>query len=306
MKGTNKKFILKGKHKDMIFYVLMLVIPVTQFVIFYIGVNFNSILLSFQKIDILNNTTTWTTANIKNALKDLTSNIDMLLMARTSLLSYVLILCIGTPLGLLFSYYIYKKMPGSGAFRVILFLPSIISSIVMVTMFRFFVEMAIPEYVNTFFGKTIMGLFENPKSTYPTIIFYNIWVGFGTSVLMYSNGMSSISPEIIESAHLDGAKGFREFWYIVLPMVYPTLTTFLVTGVAGIFNNQINLYSMFGEGAAVEVRTYGYYLYLKTQTAVSRSEYPPLSAIGLIMTVVVVPVTLLVRHVLEKYGPKED
>lgn len=192
---------------------------------------------------------------------------------------------------------------------MILFLPSIISAIVMVTIFQFFVERAIPAFVLKLFDVQIRGLMENISTRYATIMFYNIWVGFGTGVLMYSNGMSGISPDIVESAHLDGAEGIREFWYITLPLIYPTLSTFLITGVAGIFTNQINLYSFYGAGAPVGVQTYGYYLYMKTQLAQSMSseaEYPPLAAMGLLMTVVAVPLTMLVKWALEKFGPQEE
>jgi len=46
-----KKNIRDKRKQDLIFYVVMLAIPMLQFAIFYIGVNFNSFLMSFQKFD---------------------------------------------------------------------------------------------------------------------------------------------------------------------------------------------------------------------------------------------------------------
>ena len=89
-------------------------------------------------------------------------------------------------------------------------------------------------------------------------------------------------------------------------MVYPVLSTFLITGIAGIFTGQIGLFSFYGSAAPTEMQTYGYYMYKEMQTASSRAEYPPLAAMGLIMTAVVVPLTLLVRYLLERFGPKEN
>ncbi len=303
---SGKERIMKGKHKDMIFYILMMAFPVVQFAVFYIGVNGGSFLLSFQNIDITTNTTTWTFQNLSNVFKMMTRDAEILSMAGMSLLSYALILFIGTPLGLLFSYYIYKKLPISGAFRVILFLPSIVSAIVMVTIFQFFVERAVPEIIKVISGKQIEGLLENQNSRFATVIFYNIWVGFGTSVLMYANGMGGISQEIVESAHLDGATGIREFWHITLPMVFPTLSTFIITGVATIFTNQLNLYSFYGDRAPGNVQTYGYYLYNKTQAATSRAEYPELAAMGFLLTLIAVPLTLVIKWALEKFGPQAE
>lgn len=297
---------MSGKRKDLIFYILMMAFPVIQFCVFYIGVNGSAILMTFQNIDITNNTTVWTFDTLARTFKLMTSDKGLLSVAGVSVVSYLILLCIGTPLGVLFSFYIYKKMPLSGAFRVILFLPSIISAIVMVTIFQFFVERAVPEYVKVLTGKTIHGLIENADTRFPTVIFYNIWVGFGAGVLMYSNGMSGINSEMVESAHLDGATGIQEFWHITLPSVYPTLSTFLITGIAGIFTNQLNLYSFFGLSAPANMQTYGYYLYKRVQIAASRSEYPELSAMGFLLTVVAVPLTLAVKYLLEKFGPKED
>lgn len=305
-KSIKEKKPLTGRQKDLIFYCLMMIWPVAQFCVFYIGVNFNSILLSFQDIDIVNGTTTWTFEKIIQAFQDMTSSKNLLLTAQNSLLVYFLSLIIGTPLGLFFSYYIYKKMPGSGAFRVLLFMPSIVSGIVMVAMFQFFVEQAVPQLWSDLFGIKIKGLIENPDTRFGTILFFCIWSGFGTSVLMYSNAMSGISQEVVESAHLDGATGFREFIHITFPMIFPTLSTFLITGVAGIFTNQFALYSFYGGGAPNDIQTYGYYMYMKTKNATSEAEYPILSAMGLWMTIVAVPLTLLVKWALEKFGPSED
>ncbi len=307
MEDSKNKRILKGRQKDLIFYSLMMIFPIVQFCVMYIGVNFNSLLLAFKNINIVSGTYTWTFANIKRAFELFTQDETLLFAAKNSLLAYVILTFLGTPLGLIFSYYIYKKLPFSNGFRVILFLPSIISGIVMVTIFMFFVERAIPAFAQKLFGVTNMkGLLENTATRYGTLIFYNIWVGFGASVLMYSNGMSGISQEMVESAHLDGATGFTEFWKITMPMIYPTLSTFLITGIAGLFTNQLGLYSFYGTTAPKDIQTYGYYLYVKTQIATSDSEYTLLAAMGLLLTVLVVPLTMIVKWALEKFGPKED
>jgi ABC-type sugar transport system permease subunit len=303
---TNIKKKKWWKNKDLLFYSLMICLPVIQFAVFYIGVNVNSILMAFQRIDVKSGTVEWTFDNLRQAFTMMTTSAELLPVLVTSILSYVLILVIGKPLGLFFSYYIYKKLPAHGGFRVILFLPSIISGIVMAAIYQFFFERAIPAMMWEFFGIQIKGLMENADTRYGVIIFYNVLMSFGTSVLMYANGMSNISQELVEAAHLDGASPLQEFWHITMPGVWPTLMTFLITGVAGIFTNQLGLFSFYGTSAPEEIRTYGYYFFTKTQSATSMSEYPMLSAMGLIMTLVVVPVTLLVKWALEKYGPSED
>lgn len=297
---------MKTKRKNLLFYCLLIAFPLAQFCVFYIGVNVNSILMAFQRIDVKNATITWTMDNIKNAFQMMTGSPELIPVMEISIIAYLLLTVISVPLGLFFSYYIYKKLPLSGAFRVILFLPSILSAIVMATIFQFFFERAIPSIMLQFFDIEMMGLLENSSTRFASLIFYNVLMGFGANVLMYTNSMSGISQEVVESAQLDGANTIQEFWYITMPMIYPTLSMFLFTGVASIFTNQLNLFSFYGGAAPSGIQTYGYYFYTKTYGAKSMSEYPILSAMGLLMTVVVVPLTLLVKHLLEKYGPKED
>ena len=123
---------------------------------------------------------------------------------------------------------------------------------------------------------------------------------------MYSDSMNAISPEVVESGKLDGAVGLKEFWYITLPSIWPTFSTFFVVGVAGLFTNQFNLYSFFSGYAAAEVSTLGYWMYVKTLNAAgSRADLSYLSAMGLILTVITVPLVFGLRKLLS-FGPSED
>lgn len=299
-----RKKMTPAKKRDLIFYIALMAFPIIQFVIFYVVVNINSISLAFKQYDVSAGKVFFVGfENFKQAFVMISRDSDLIAATGTTFLSFALTFFISTPLAILFSYYIYKKLPAHKFFRVLLFLPSIISAVVMVTIFQFFVEGAVPEIVKKLFGKEIVGLIENPATRFATIIFYNIWIGFGVSCLMYSDAMNGIPPEMIEAARMDGATGLREFWHITLPMVYPTFITFTVVSVAGIFVNQLNLYSFFGK--ASPIKTWGYWLYNQTQQATGESDYPILSAMGLLFTVITVPLTLIVKKLLEKFGPKQ-
>ena len=308
MQATKRKKRIKWK--DELFYYLILLFPIAQFAVFYLGVNINSLMLAFQTVD-GEGVRTWSFLTMQNSFREMFSDVTMVKMWGNSLKSYFLINIFSVPLGLTFSYYIYRKLPMSGFMRVLLFMPSIISAIIMVTIFHYFSNDAIPAIVNGIFGEGTMstGLIDNEKTRYGMIIFYNIWVSFGVSVLMYSNAMSGISPDIVEAAHLDGATGLREFWSIVLPSIFPTLTTFLIVGVAGIFTNQIQLFAFFAGQADSDIHTFGYYLFVKANELKKVSlnnAYAELASKGVILTVIIVPITYLVKYVLEKFGPRED
>ncbi len=294
----NKKSM---KSRGVAFYSLTFALPVIQFCIFYIGVNFNSILLTFKEYDTVKGEYSFAAfENFSKIFDSLSSGNELAYAVKNSLLLWASNTLIGVTLALLFSYYIYRKKPCSGFLRVLLFLPQILSSIVMSFIFMFLVgrgltSIGFPDYLNEL------------ETQFPTLIFYNVWVGFGSSVLLYSGAMGQVSTEMLEAAEVDGASDFVAFIRLVLPSIFPTITTFLVTGVAGIFTNQAALFNFFAQGAKIESYTIGYYLFQKVAaTNAGFSQYPLAAAGGLVFTFVAAPLTLLVRYLLEKFGPSED
>jgi len=310
-----KKTLNQGKtlkiDKSYIFYWAIIIVPLIQFCIFYIGVNFNSILMCFQNFDpITGNLTSYTLDNISKALRFFFTNIEGLPVRLFRSIGMSLLLAgISVPLCLLFSFYIAKEAFGSSTFRVFLFLPSILSSLVLVTVYQFFVERAIPQIVFELTKHRIEGIMQNDNTRYFGLMFFNIWFAFGGNMLIYSNAISGISPEIIESANLDGATGIKEFWYISFPLIWPTFTTFMVVTATGMFTNQFNLFSFYGAYAPEGLQTLGYYLYKETQlTTVTQSKdaLSHLSALGIIVTCFTLPLAIFIRKSMEKFGPSED
>ena len=302
--------MIKTKHKirrkdvkQLAFYLLLLAYPLLQIGIFYFGVNINSVLLAFKSYD-AGKYVYVGFDNFRVAFY-LLKQPAMLTAFRNSLIAYAFGLFVGMALAIFFSYYIYKKYLLSNVFRVMLFMPQVVSAIVMVLVFRYFVDRCLPEIVLALTGKRPLGLLTNPESIFPTIVFYNLFIGFGSNVLLYSGAMSGINVSIIESAKLDGASSFTELFRIVIPMIWQTVVSFVVVGLAGLFSNQLNLYAFFGSGADPNLYTIGYYLFRETAGA-SNADYPRLATIGIILTVFIAPITLAIRWLLLKFGPSEE
>ena len=301
--NENRRNGMKSKvKKSTIFYASLMAFPILQFIVFYLAVNFRSFAYAFMDAEIVSeNEMIWrfTFKNITAWFTDPSKFGNLLDTTKMSLLYYAVSLVVSIPLGLLFSYYIFKKLPLSKMFRVFLFIPSIIPAAAFVLTFKIMLNNVTP----VIFGHTKF-IFDKHELGY--VLFYSLYVSFGTSVLMYANKMFDISPEIIEASTLDGAIGIKEFWYIVLPLTFPTLSVFLVTGVATIFTNQYNLFLIFG-GTPTEIDTLGYYLYNLAGTTIKKAQdVPNVAALGIILTAVAVPLTLVIKKCLDKFGPSED
>jgi len=297
--------------KNWIFIAVMAAIPMVQFAIFYIYVNFNTVLMSFQSYEINESTGlgkyVWNNfANFKEVWRNVADTKILLVGLKNSTILYAVSTLIGTPLSLFFSYYIYKKRPLHKTFKIMLFLPSIISSLVMTLLFQYFVNFSIPDIWKKVFGKTIEGLTSPAtKSQLPTILFYCVWVSFGTSMLMYSGAMNNISESMVEACHLDGANNLQEFWYVTLPGVFPTLTTFLTTSIAAFFTADMSLFAFYGEGAEAKLYTVGYYIFVQTKKA-GLADYPYLASLGLVLTIIAMPFTFGLRKLLFRFGPSTE
>ncbi len=299
--GTNT--IAKNKG-DVLFYCLVLIIPLTQIAIFYFGVNFQSILMSFQSYSTVKNVFSWDPQN--NFLKfiDEVKTPSFWSMVKDSLIVWLCTQFAGTVLALFFSFYIYKRRTLSRFFKFVLFLPSIIPGLLLVLIFKFFMNSAIPAFMIKD-GVLPQGLLTNSRTYFWIITAYTVWVGFGSQVLVYSGAMEQIPAEMLEAGKIDGTTPFREFISLVVPYIIPTVATFIIVGVATIFTNQNNLYSFYGDDLIGTDKTIGYYLYyLVSSSGSGMSKYCYASFLGLVSTCVAVPLTFIVRKILDRLGER--
>lgn len=320
--GRRQKSIKSGNVGAAVFAYSMIAYPFLQFLIFYVYVNLNSILLSFQSYNIaLSKFEFVGFDNFVQFFKDIAVDNTMKYCVSNSLVAWLVSLVIGFPLNLTFAYVIYKKVPCSGFFQIVLFLPQILSSIVMSMMFQVFVREAVPALMNEMFTTeqiqnmfnnnlmtTFPDLLHNPDTVFPVMVFYSLWAGFGSQLILYSGAMSRIPDSIIEYGELEGISLFQEFFNVCIPMIWSTITIFLVTGVAGIFTNQLSLYNFYGTDANISTRTLGYHFFILVlgETDNSFMQYPYASAAGLIFSLIATPITLGARYLLEKYGPQVE
>lgn len=257
-------------------------------------------MLAFQKYSVVKNAYDFVKFdNFKKVLRDMFSLYVYKSAFGNSLKYYLGSLLVSLPCGLLFSYYIFKKRLFSGLMKVVLFLPSVMPVMVLVVVYQMVVNCVIPDW----FGIVPL-LSETSTKVWGTVFVFNIWVGFGTSVLLYVGAMSNVAEGTLEAAQIDGVNSLQEFFFIVFPQIFSTVSVFLVTGIAGLFVNQYNIYSFFAKGAEHSHYTVGYYMYLGIQDA--GDDYGYWAALGVLMTIVVVPLTVSLRRLFNRIDPMTD
>lgn len=293
----------KAEKRRFPFVAAMLAFPILQFLIFYVYLNFNTFVLAFTDIQ-----GKFSLTNFQEIWKEW--NNPTLLSLRTSLIHSIITWCCSTflvfPVTILFTYALYKKVKGEMIFRVVFFLPGILGSVVMSTLFRYLLDGPVSEvmYKLGWISEDLyqMGFFFGGIS-FKTVLFYGCWLGFCGNIVVLTGAMSRIPAEVLEAAKLDGIGAMREFFQIVLPLVWPTISTLLIYSLAGFFTADYGTYLLTGLGNT-EATTMGYYLfnyiYYVTQSGSTSGVHYP-AAVGVCITLITMPVVLIIRYILEKH-----
>ena len=301
----------RNKLKKNLFVYSLIAYPLILFLIFYVVVNFNSILLAFQTIDGSGKSFAGL-SNFKTFLSEMFGKGNLLSYSFiNSIKMYFINLVVCMPLYVFFSYLLFKKCFLNRAVSFLVMIPSIMSGLVIALIFVNFIGSNGPltfimEKTGWNGGKWLNLLYDE-KYAFGTTLFYMIWLSFATSLIVYPTAMRGINPEVLESAKIDGVSNmFQELWYIILPLIYPTLTTFLITGFAAIFSTSGPLLEFYYTDAPDYVSNMGYYFTKMILVDGTEFSYPKYAAGGIILTIIVAPLTILLKWALEKFGPATE
>lgn len=139
--------------------------------------------------------------------------------------------------GLGYALLMEKPFPGRSLARVMIYLPSIISPLIMGYIWYFLLQPGrgflyrAAEQLNTVF---FLGKWMNDYAvTMAVLIFVNVWQYAGMTMIIYLAGLQSISGDIREAALMDGANAWQRFTRVTLPLLMPSIRINVVTNVIG-------------------------------------------------------------------------
>lgn len=287
----------KNKTKEKLFIFFMLLIPLTHFIIFWVYVNLNSILMAFQWND-KTGMPQWSFHWFEEMWKDVRFNNSTLLISlRNTMIFFTTNIGLILPVAILICYFLYKRVIGYRFFRIVFYLPSIISASILVVAFKYII--AIDGPFGIFLTKVIGGepiaFLQDSDYALKTILFYTITFGFGGNIVLLSGAMSSIPQEVLEAGKIDGVGMFGELFRLVIPLIWPTVSTLIIFAFVGMFNASGPIL-LFTEGK-FETSTLSWWIYEKVYASRTYN-YP--AAVGLVLTAIGTPIALLVRHLLNR------
>ncbi len=286
-----------------LFIILMLSLSIISFAVFYVGINLQSILLAFRKFMGYNADGTekyvWSLDNFRQIFEELggegSSSTQLLTALKNTLLIFVCGNSVTIPMAFFASYYLWKKTIGYKAFRVVFYLPQIMSSVVMVIIYR---NIIAPNGLFSYFsvqwtGEALPPLLSQDSTAIWFVWIYTLWIGFAGSYLLLTAALHRIPMEIIESAQLDGITPLREYFQICIPLIWPTLHIIILQKIAGLLSADGPILLL--TNGLYKTYTLGFWSYM--QVVVGHSyEFP--AAVGIMMTLVVAPIAIIARKLL--------
>ena len=198
--------------------------------------------------------------------------------------------------GLGYALLMDSKIKGKGIARMIIYLPAIISPLIMGYIWYLLLQpgRGFIFHLLDHIGKG--SWFGNWTAGYATsmlvLILVNVWQYAGMTMVIYLAGLQAIPGELYEAARMDGAASFQLFRFITAPLLVPTIRINVVTNIIGSLSVFDIVMSLTGGGPGYSTETLS--IYIMRMCYGSKTGYS--TAVAIIMFfIILVPVLISMR-----------
>jgi multiple sugar transport system permease protein len=185
---------------------------------------------------------------------------------------WLVLYLLAIPAGLAIALFLNQTVTGIRLYKSLFFFPFVISQVVVGLIFSWFYA---PDFglffkvIEFFTGKGIAILADPNLVTYG-IIAAGLWPQIAYVMILYLTGLNNVSPDQVEAARLDGAKGWKMLYYVILPQLRPATFIAVVVTVIGALRSFDLVSIMTSGGPFGSSRVLSYYMY---ETALSEYGY---------------------------------
>jgi multiple sugar transport system permease protein len=183
---------------------------------------------------------------------------------------WLLLYLLAIPGGLFIALFLNQQVRGIRIYKSLFFFPFVISQVVVGLVFAWFYNPAIGLFnpLIGLFGFAPLNVLGNPNTVTYGIIAAGLWPQIAYCMILYLTGLNAVDPEQVEAARLDGAKGWKMLWYVILPQLKPATFIAVVVTVIGALRSFDLISVMTNGGPFGSSRVLAYYMF-----EVSLSEY---------------------------------
>lgn len=128
------------------------------------------------------------------------------------------------------------KLKGTGAYKIIIYLPSIITAASVSVLFNAMFSQYGPitrTLCNMGIISSDFDFMRSVGGTRGLVSYILFWMWYGNTTLLLISGVLGINPSIYEASDIDGASSRQKFFRITLPLLKPILMYVLITSAIG-------------------------------------------------------------------------
>ncbi|GAB1401203.1 sugar ABC transporter permease [Elusimicrobiota bacterium] len=215
----------------------------------------------------------------------------------------LLALTLQNGLALLLALLVNRQIRGENIYRVIFFLPPVLSGVVVGLIWKFV-------YDGNFgiLNHWLMALgFDNfkdfawlseVKTALSSVAVVHMWKGFGYGFIILLAGLQTIPNELYEAAEVDGADKWQQFKHITFPCMIPVFTVVTILTILGSMQIFDLIYSMTRGGPA----GYTHVPITKIYEYMSNGEFGYSTAMAVLFGMVLLIVSFAQLYVSKKFN----
>lgn len=141
--------------------------------------------------------------------------------------------------------------------------------------------------------------FMGEPESFPFIyVMSGLWQSLGWGSILYISALSSVPPEELEAARIDGASRFQVMWHINLPTILPTIMITFIMRMGSImsvgYTKVLLMDNMFIKEASNIISTYVYSM------GIGNSMYSYATAVGLFNNIINITILLIFNAISKK------
>jgi ABC-type sugar transport system permease subunit len=185
-----------------------------------------------------------------------------------------------------------------GLFRAVYFMPVVVSGVVVTILWMqlYAYDYGLLNRLMVVLGAGKIPWLVDPDMAMPSVALMATWKNVGIYIVLFLVGLQNIPRELYESASLDGATGFRQFFHITVPMLNPTIVVVIVLSTIGGFSLFIEPYVLTGGGPMQSTLSAVLYIY---NQAFYFGHMGYAATLGFVFALIILGVVLLQRRIVE-------
>lgn len=204
---------------------------------------------------------------------------------------------------LILAILINQKIRGINLYKVLIYLPVIISIVVVAIAFKWlYASQGILNYIAELVGFSKIEWLTSPDVAIWAVIIVTIYKGIGYYMMIYLSALVGAPKDLLEAADVDGANLFQKHLNVTVPYLMPTIALVVTVSSISALKVFAEIYVMTRGGPLNSTQTIVYYIYERAFENLDLSIASAASVVLLIIVMIFSAVNILVFE-RKKYEP---